>query len=123
MGAHGPHMLRLVTCFADTWNSFAPPDELKRRNEQLTAYSEEIGRDPVAVKRSMFYGVNQSPEEKPWSSTDAFEDYIGRYREAGMQEFILQPPPPDQFEVVERVASDILPKLRNPTTPPAGGET
>ena len=123
MGAHGPRMLKLVARHADTWNSFAPPAELKRRNDQLTAFCEEIGRDPAAVKRSMFYGVNQSPEEKPWASTDAFEDYIGRYREAGMEEFILQPPLPDQFEVVERVASDILPRLRNPATPPAGGET
>jgi F420-dependent oxidoreductase-like protein len=123
MGAHGPRMLKLVARYADTWNSFAPPDELKRRNAQLTAYCEEIGRDPASVRRSMFYGVNQSREEKPWSSLDAFEDYIGRYREAGMQEFILQPPLPEQFSMVERVASDILPKLRNPPTPSAGGMT
>jgi hypothetical protein len=61
----------------------------------------------------MFYGVNQSREENPWASVDAFEDYIGRYTEAGMHEFILQPPPPERFDMVETVASDILPKLRN----------
>ncbi|HEV2129234.1 MAG TPA: TIGR03560 family F420-dependent LLM class oxidoreductase [Thermomicrobiales bacterium] len=122
MGAHGPRMLKLVARYADTWNSFAPPEELVRRNQQLTDYCEAIGRDPRTVKRSMFYGVNQSVEEKPWSSTDAFEDYIGRYQAAGMQEFILQPPLPDQFGVVERVASDILPRLRDQFTPLAGGE-
>jgi alkanesulfonate monooxygenase SsuD/methylene tetrahydromethanopterin reductase-like flavin-dependent oxidoreductase (luciferase family) len=122
MGAHGPRMLRLVARYADTWNSFASPEELRNRNAQLTAFCEEIGRDPASVKRSMFYGVNQSKEEKPWSSIDAFEDYIGRYREAGMHEFILQPPTPEQFSVVETVASDILPKLRNQPTPPAGGK-
>jgi F420-dependent oxidoreductase-like protein len=113
MGAHGPRMLKLVARYADTWNSFAPPEELKRRNEQLSASCEEIGRDPASITRSMFYGVNQSVEEDPWASIDAFEDYIGRYREAGMQEFILQPPKSGQFEIVERVASDILPGLRN----------
>ena len=112
MGAHGPRMLKLVARYADTWNSFAPPEELKRRNEQLTASCEEIGRDPSSIKRSMFYGVNQSPEEDPWASTDAFEEYIGRYAEAGMQEFILQPPTSDRFAMVEKVASDILPRLR-----------
>ena len=112
MGAHGPRMLRLVARYADTWNSFAPPEELARRNRHLTEICEEIGRDPASIKRSMFYGVNQSREENPWASVDAFEDYIGRYAEAGMQEFILQPPPPDRLAMVETVASDILPKLR-----------
>lgn len=112
MGAHGPRMLKLVARHADTWNSFAPPDELRRRNDQLTGYCEAIGRDPASLKRSMFYGVNQSREEDPWASTDAFEDYIGRYAAAGMREFILQPPPPDRFAIVERVATDILPRLR-----------
>jgi alkanesulfonate monooxygenase SsuD/methylene tetrahydromethanopterin reductase-like flavin-dependent oxidoreductase (luciferase family) len=113
MGAHGPRMLKLVAQYADTWNSFAPPDELKRRNDQLTSYCEEIGRDPASIKRSMFYGVNQSPEDDPWASTDAFEDYIGRYAEAGMQEFILQPPKPERFDMVERIATDLLPKYRS----------
>lgn len=114
MGAHGPRMLKLVARYADSWNSFAPPDELTRRNDQLTTYCEEIGRDPASIKRSMFYGVNQSPEDDPWASADAFEDYIGRYAEAGMQEFILQLPKPERFDIVERIASDILPRLRTP---------
>jgi F420-dependent oxidoreductase-like protein len=113
MGAHGPRMLKLVAQYADTWNSFAPADELKRRNDQLTAYCQEIGRDPASIKRSMFYGVNQSPEDDPWSSTDAFEDYIGRYAEAGMQEFILQPPKPERFDMVERITTNLLPKYRS----------
>lgn len=109
MGAHGPRMLKLVARYADTWNSFAPVDELARRNAQLTALCEEIGRDPAAVKRSVFYGVNQALDEKPWASVDAFEDYVGRYAEIGMQEFILQLPPNADVAVVERIASDILP--------------
>ena len=121
MGAHGPRMLKLVARYADTWNSFAPPEELRRRNEALSRYCDDIGREPASIKRSMFYGVNQSPEEDPWASPDAFADYIGRYTEAGMQEFILQPPTPDRFGMVERVAADILPGLRMaPPDPQAG---
>jgi hypothetical protein len=60
----------------------------------------------------MFYGVNQSREEDPWASVDAFEDYIGRYTEAGMQELILQPPAPDRLHIVERIATDVLQGLR-----------
>ncbi|CAN5857875.1 LLM class F420-dependent oxidoreductase [soil metagenome] len=120
MGAHGPRMLKLVARYADCWNSFAPPDELRHRNDQLTAFCEEIGRDPASIKRSMFYGVRQSPEDDPWQSVDAFTDYIGQYAEAGMREFVLQPPPPDRFGMVERIASDILPTLRHD---PATGRT
>ena len=112
MGAHGPRMLKLVARYADTWNSFAPPEELHRRNDQLTRFCEEIGRDPGTLKRSMFYGVNQARDDHPWASVDAFEDYIGRYTEAGMQEFILQPPTLDQLHMVERIATEVLPKLR-----------
>lgn len=114
MGAHGPRMLKLVARYADTWNSFAPVDELRRRNDQLTVYCEEIGRDPASIKRSMFYGVNQSPEDDPWASSDAFEEFIARYAEAGMEEFVLQPPKPERFDMVERIASDVLPRLRKP---------
>jgi alkanesulfonate monooxygenase SsuD/methylene tetrahydromethanopterin reductase-like flavin-dependent oxidoreductase (luciferase family) len=109
MGAHGPRMLKLVARYADTWNSFAPVDELARRNEQLTALCEGIGRDSGAIKRSVFYGVNQALDENPWASVDAFVDYVGRYAEIGMQEFILQLPPTADTAVVERIASDILP--------------
>ena len=109
MGAHGPRMLKLVARYADTWNSFAPVDEMARRNAQLTALCEEIGRDPGAIKRSVFYGVNQSLDENPWASVDAFEDYVGRYAETGMQEFILQTPRDVDRDLVERIASDILP--------------
>ena len=112
MGAHGPRMLRLVARYADTWNSFAPPRELRIRNDQLTEFCLEIGRDPGEIKRAMFYGVNQSPEEDPWASIDAFEDFIGRYQEAGMTEFVLQPPKSGQFDIMERVAQDILPEMR-----------
>jgi F420-dependent oxidoreductase-like protein len=115
MGAHGPRMLKLAARYADTWNSFSPPDELRRRNDLLTRYCVEIGRDPGSLKRSVFYGVNQSLEEDPWASTDAFEDYVGRYTEAGMREFILQPPQPERFGIVERIASDVVPRLRTST--------
>jgi F420-dependent oxidoreductase-like protein len=122
MGAHGPRMLKLVARYADTWNSFAPPAELAQRNAQLTELCEAIGRDPATIRRSMFYGVNQSLDEDPWASIDAFEDYIGRYAEAGMEEFILQLPRSGDLAIVERVASDILPGRRQ-SHADRGGQT
>jgi hypothetical protein len=72
-------------------------------------------RDPQSVKRSLLYVVAHMQDERPWDSVDAFVDYVGRFSEAGVQEFIFQPPPPDRLEIVERVATEALPCLRERT--------
>jgi hypothetical protein len=61
----------------------------------------------------MLYVVAQMPEEQPWDSTDAFADFVGRFTDAGVQEFIFQPPPPDRLDIVGEVAREILPGLRS----------
>ena len=112
LGAHGPRMIRLAARYADTWNSRGTPDEMRQRNGAMDDACRRYGRDPAAVKRSLLYVVAQMPEERPWDSVDAFEDFVGRFGEAGVQEFIFQPPPPEQFAIVERVATDAIPSLR-----------
>jgi hypothetical protein len=48
----------------------------------------------------------------PWVSLDAFHDVVGRYREAGIQQFILDRTNADDFGVLERIAIDAIPSLR-----------
>jgi len=48
----------------------------------------------------------------PWASTGAFEDMVGRYAEAGVNEFLIDQPRPEQQAALERVAADILPSLK-----------
>ena len=56
----------------------------------------------------MYYWLPRfSPD--PWQSTGAFEDVIGAYREAGMNEFVIDQPREDQLPVLERVAAEVLP--------------
>jgi alkanesulfonate monooxygenase SsuD/methylene tetrahydromethanopterin reductase-like flavin-dependent oxidoreductase (luciferase family) len=112
LGAHGPKMIDIAAQYADTWNSRGTPEEMRRRNELMDEACRRHDRDPLSIKRSMLYVVAQMRDERPWDSTDAFEDYVGRYSEAGVHEFIFQPPPPDRLDIVERVATDVLPKLR-----------
>ncbi len=114
LGAHGPRMIRLAARYADTWNSRGTPDEMRQRNAAMDDACRRYGRDPAAVKRSLLYVVAQMPDEQPWDSVDAFEDFVGRFGEAGVQEFIFQPPPPERFAIVERVATDSIPALRSP---------
>jgi hypothetical protein len=46
----------------------------------------------------------------PWDSVDAFQDMVGRYAEAGVNEFLIDQPRPEQQAVLERVAEG-LPSL------------
>lgn len=112
LGAHGPKMIDIAAQYADTWNSRGTPGEMRERNARMDEACRRHERDPKEIKRSMLYVVAQMPEEQPWDSPDAFEDYVGRFSEAGVQEFIFQPPPAECLDVVERVATDVLPKLR-----------
>jgi alkanesulfonate monooxygenase SsuD/methylene tetrahydromethanopterin reductase-like flavin-dependent oxidoreductase (luciferase family) len=113
VGAHGPRMINLAARYADTWNSRGTPEEMRERNLRMDAACEKNGRDPGDVKRSMLYVIAQMTDENPWDSVDAFTDFVGRFSDAGVQEFIFQPPDPAEFAIVERVAVDIIPGLRS----------
>jgi alkanesulfonate monooxygenase SsuD/methylene tetrahydromethanopterin reductase-like flavin-dependent oxidoreductase (luciferase family) len=112
LGAHGRTMLGIVARYADRWNSTGTVAEMAERNRVLDERCAEVGRDPGAVLRSHLYVAPQLAEERPWDSPEAFRDFVGRFREAGVGEFLLQPPPPERFGVVERVAAEVLPALR-----------
>jgi alkanesulfonate monooxygenase SsuD/methylene tetrahydromethanopterin reductase-like flavin-dependent oxidoreductase (luciferase family) len=110
LGAHGRRMLGIVARKADAWNSFGSTEEIRSRNEILDEHCDRIGRDPSEIVRSLYYWIARADED-PWSSIDAFHDLIGRYRETGIEEFIIDQPRPDQEAVLEQVAAE-LPGLR-----------
>lgn len=115
LGAHKPMMLRICAEYADTWNSLGTVDEIRERNQILDQHCADIGRDPREIRRS-FYGWSAKLSEQgladPWESTDAFEEMVGRYREVGINEFIIDQPRPEQFPVLETVAADVIPRIR-----------
>ena len=127
IAAQGPKTMRLVARYADAWNTLGgqptwatrlPTDDafttLRRQMEQLDAACAAIGRDPKAIRRSV-YAFRVDPPV--FSSVDAFTDYVGRHREVGIEEFIVYwPSDPatlaERERVLERVSLDVLPKLR-----------
>lgn len=111
LAAFGPRMLKIAAARADTWNAFGGVDEIRERNELLDQLCTEIGRDPNTLRRSLYVWA-QTAETDPWQSLDAFEDVIGSYMDAGMNEFIADQPRDDQMGVLERVASEAIPRLR-----------
>ena len=111
LGAKGPKMLRIAAEYADTWNSSGSVDEVRARNQILDEQCAEIGRDPSTIRRSL-YGWAARLQADPWESLDAFHDVVGRYRAAGIDEFIIDAPRPEQFPVLERIVSEAIPALR-----------
>jgi F420-dependent oxidoreductase-like protein len=111
LAAHKSKMLRIVAEYADTWNSFGTVDEMRERNAMLDDHCVAIGRDHGAIVRSLYGWAAMMPDD-PWQSIDAFHDMVGRYADAGVNEFLIDQPRPDQFDVLERVATEVLPSNR-----------
>ncbi len=118
LGAHGPVMMKIVAQYADAWNSFGTPAQIKERNQVLDEKCAEVGRDPGTIRRGLYFWVVKAddlPGEKmpdPWESTAAFEECIGRYLEAGVNEFIIDQPKDHQVPVMEKVAAELLARYR-----------
>jgi len=112
IGAHGPRMVNLAAKYADTWNTRGTPAEVRERNDRMDDACARNGRDPKAVKRSLLYVIAQMQDEDPWDSVDAFTDFVGRFSEAGIQQFILQPPEPYREDIIDVVAREVIPGLR-----------
>jgi F420-dependent oxidoreductase-like protein len=111
LAAHKRKMLRIVAEYADTWNSFGTVDEMRERNTILDEHCAEVGRDPNSIVRSLYGWAAMMPSD-PWQSVDAFHEMVGRYADAGVNEFLIDQPRPEQQAVLERVAADVLPALR-----------
>ncbi|HBY45897.1 MAG TPA: LLM class flavin-dependent oxidoreductase [Thermomicrobiales bacterium] len=111
IGAKQTRMLRICAEFADRWNSSGSAAELGERNRILDEHCADIGRDPDEIIRSL-YGWAAVMSADPWDSVDAFEQVVGEYREVGINELIIDQPKRNRFDVLERVATDVLPRLR-----------
>jgi F420-dependent oxidoreductase-like protein len=111
LGGHGPRVLRIVAEYGDAWNSFGTVDELRARNQILDEHCAAIGRDPGEIRRSLYGWAAIMPND-PWASVDAFHEVVGRYREAGIHEFIIDQPSEAQFPTLERIAGEVIPALR-----------
>lgn len=111
IGAKKPRMLEIAARYADTWNSSGTVEELGERNKMLDEACERVGRNPDEIVRSLYGWAAIMPYD-PWESTEAFQEVIGRYREVGINEFIIDQPPDEKLGVLERVATDVIPKLR-----------
>jgi alkanesulfonate monooxygenase SsuD/methylene tetrahydromethanopterin reductase-like flavin-dependent oxidoreductase (luciferase family) len=98
IAAHGHGALALAAEHADTWVSFGgfelDPDAAfavtRDRGERLTELA--AGRP---IHRRLLCGSAALTREPIWRSAAAFEDFVGRYREIGIDQFAFHWPPTD----------------------------
>ena len=88
-------------------------ERVRERNQQMDEYCREAGREPSELRRSVLIGGGVTADQ-PWASPDAFEDFVNRYRAAGINEFIFYYPSraeqaPGHYE---RIARELMPKLK-----------
>jgi alkanesulfonate monooxygenase SsuD/methylene tetrahydromethanopterin reductase-like flavin-dependent oxidoreductase (luciferase family) len=129
IAAHGPRMLKIAATYADNWNSLGglqySSEEALRitrdNNHRLSELAAAQGRDPDQITRSFCVGWTH---DKPFDSIGAFQDFIGRYSDAGIEEFMfgywldddVPKPVPlahiNSSELLERIALDGIPGLK-----------
>lgn len=129
IAAHGRRTLKITATYADHWNSLAGSNYTSAEavqfvsecNQRLTVLALGQGRDPQDITRSFTVGRTA---DKPFESTAALRDFIGRYIEAGIEEFMLgywldddgpESIPMEHIDhpdLLERIALEVLPEYR-----------
>ena len=111
LAAHRPRMLRICARYADRWNSIGSPEDMAERNRILDEECERIGRDPAAIIRSVFMNAaDPAARGLPdvWTSAGVFSEVVGRYTEAGMGEFVINQPRPDQQATADAILTEAI---------------
>lgn len=117
VGGQAPAVLRVAAERADVWNTNGRPEASVDENVALVTgwsrrvheFAEAAGRDPASIRRSVLL----------WASTDVLtgpatlEELVDRYATAGFTEFVIGWPATDgEAELFERLATEVVPKLR-----------
>jgi alkanesulfonate monooxygenase SsuD/methylene tetrahydromethanopterin reductase-like flavin-dependent oxidoreductase (luciferase family) len=103
VGTGSPRMSRLTARWAQEWNTWGDPTEVRRRSDIFDAACELEQRDPASVYRSVqgliFHTDDpakaaklreRAPEDRALiGSTAQLIDLIGSYAEMGVDEFIV----------------------------------
>ena len=113
-------MLEVVARHADAWvGSFGlSPSEVGARNRLLDERCTALGREPRGLRR-LFVLAPWVQSIDPWASLEAFRDFVGRYRAAGITEFVFDEPRSEQRPILQRIAVELLPELRGGARPSA----
>jgi alkanesulfonate monooxygenase SsuD/methylene tetrahydromethanopterin reductase-like flavin-dependent oxidoreductase (luciferase family) len=132
LAAGGPVTMKFAARHADSWNQIPSYtrggerlvtaeeclDAVRSRNARMDDFCAAVGRDPGTLRRSILAGGGVTPDA-PWSSPEAFRAFVGRYMEAGVNEFIFYYP--SRMEQAdghyEPIAREVIPQLQQAASP------
>lgn len=127
--------LRIVARHADLWNAFGTPDVVRRKLEILRTHCAAVSRDPATIAVTVNVGVivrdtadgvrarlraigpvagfpDYSASNEPYGSPDVVAARLADYVAAGVSEIIAVIPAPYDRETIERLASEVRPRLQ-----------
>lgn len=128
VAAHGPKALRLAANYGDAWNTLGSvnattgkqsSDDIHQCYQMLCEFASEAGRDPTQFGRTILFGWTA---DGPFRSLEAFYDTIGRYAEAGINDFCFIYLPginlwKDQVinseQLLRQIALEAIPSIKN----------
>ena len=127
LAAARPVNMKFTARHAESWNQIPSDalddrralsseecvDQARRRNEQMDEFCVAVGRDPSTLRRSILAGGGVTPDNV-WGSPEQFRDFVGRYQEAGVNEFLFYyPSRVEQSDGhYERIARELIPGLK-----------
>jgi alkanesulfonate monooxygenase SsuD/methylene tetrahydromethanopterin reductase-like flavin-dependent oxidoreductase (luciferase family) len=126
LAAAKPVNMKFTARHAESWNQIPSDtedgrpmsieeclDQARSRNEQMDEFCASVGREPSTLRRSILAGGGVTPDNV-WGSVELFRDFVGRYMEAGVNEFLFYYPSRveqgDGF--YERIAREVIPELK-----------
>ncbi|GAB3434822.1 LLM class flavin-dependent oxidoreductase [Actinophytocola sediminis] len=115
IAAHGRAALRVAAAYADRWVSYggfglSAEEHLALTRRRIAVLDEECAAAGRVVRRMLLAGGPAVTAEPLWRSVGAVEDFVGRYREAGIDEFTFYYPPGPMWTdpAADRVFTDYL---------------
>ena len=126
--------LRIVAQYADACNVGGTAESVKRKDEILRRHCDEVGRDESEIERTVGVGtaiIRDSADEarraftemfagngraEPWrnqlvGTVDEVVEHLRPFGEIGFRHFIVGFPPPYDAESMERLISEVKPRL------------
>jgi alkanesulfonate monooxygenase SsuD/methylene tetrahydromethanopterin reductase-like flavin-dependent oxidoreductase (luciferase family) len=120
IAAMGPKMMRYAATYGDTWNTMSFGSGLEALTAELMAKMDqacaEVGRDPATLRHSFLMFDANARESGGylfyWESVERFADVAGQILALGFDEIGAYYPIDAQRDVFERVATEVMPSLR-----------
>ena len=127
--------LRIVARHADLWNGFGTPDVIRRKIDILREHCTAVGRNPADISVTANIGIivrdsaaairgrldeigevagfpDYAASNQPYGTAEVVAQRLAEYAAVGVREIIAVIPAPYDHETIERLATEVRPRLR-----------